>query len=106
VTRHGYLVAAAAVPPGDLALLRAVVRGLVLPGQRRVRMNDGAGLPAPGDRGGTDRRRGGVVIYDAGRRYPTQRRAREEYLRAVVTDAAAEAGETRLVLEQDDSLVQ
>jgi len=39
VTRHGYLVAAAAVPPGDLAPLRSVVRGLVLPGQRRVHMN-------------------------------------------------------------------
>ncbi len=47
-----------------------------------------------------------VVIYDAGRRHPTQRRTREECLRAVVTDAAAEAGEIRLVLEQDDSLVQ
>jgi len=47
-----------------------------------------------------------VVIYDAGKRYPTQRQAREECLRAVVTDAAAEAGEIRLVLEQDDSLVQ
>jgi len=30
--RHGYVVAAAAVPPGDLAPLRSVVRGLVLPG--------------------------------------------------------------------------
>jgi len=40
VTRHGYLVAAAAVPPGDLAPLRSVVRGLVLPGQRRVHMKD------------------------------------------------------------------
>jgi len=47
-----------------------------------------------------------VVIYDAGRRHPTQRQVREECLRAVVTDAAAEAWETRLVLEQDDSLVQ
>ncbi len=46
-----------------------------------------------------------VVIYDAGRRYSTQRRAREACLRAVVTDAAAEAA-ALLVLEQDDSLVQ
>ncbi len=38
--RHGYVVAAAAVPPGDLAPLRSVVRGLVLPGQRRVHMKD------------------------------------------------------------------
>jgi len=45
-----------------------------------------------------------VVIYDAGRRYSTQRRAREACLRAVVTDAAAEAA--LLVLEQDDSLLQ
>ena len=38
--RHGYVVAAVAVPPGDLAPLRSVVRGLVLPGQRRVHMKD------------------------------------------------------------------
>jgi len=107
--RHGYVVAAAAVPPGDLALLRSVVRGLVLSGQRRVHMKDerdprrreiAAALVDAGVE---------VVVYDAGKRYPTQRRARGECLRAVVADAAAEAaeaGETRLVLEQDDSLVQ
>ena len=104
--RQGYVVAAAAVPPGDLAPLRSVVRGLVLPGQRRVHMKDerdsqrremAAALVDAGVE---------VVIYDAGRRYSTQRRAREECLRAVVTDAAAEAGETRLVREQDDSLVR
>jgi len=104
--RHGYVAAAAAVPPGDLAPLRSVVRGLVLSGQRRVHMKDerdsrrreiAAALIDAGIE---------VVIYDAGKRYPTQRQAREECLRAVVTDAAPEAGETRLVLEQDDSLVQ
>ncbi len=104
--RHGYVVAAVAVPPGDLAPLRSVVRGLVLPGQRRVHMKDerefrrreiAAALVDAGVE---------VVIYDAGRRHPTQRQVREECLRAVVTDAAAEAGEIRLVLEQDDSLVQ
>jgi len=50
--RHGYVVAAAAVQPGDLAPLRSVVRGLVLPGQRRVHMKDERDS-RPGDRGGT-----------------------------------------------------
>jgi hypothetical protein len=115
VTRHvfldetkqrGYVVAAAAVVAGDLEPLRRVVRELVLPGQRRLHMKTER-----------DSRRGEivaafvgsgveVVIYDAGKRYPTDREARGECLRAVVADAATAVGETRLVLEQDDSLVQ
>jgi len=115
VTRHvfldetkqrGYVVAAAAVVSGELDPLRRVVRGLVLPGQRRLHMKTER----------DSRRREivavlvdaavEVVIYDAGRRYPTERAARGECLRAVVADAAAAVGETRLVLEQDDSLVR
>jgi len=85
--------------------LRVVVRGLVLPGQRRVHMKTerdsrrreiAAALVAAGVR---------VVVYDAARRYSTDLVARRECLHAVVTDAAAAQGETRLVLEQDDSLV-
>ncbi len=85
IKRQGYVAAAAVVvPPGDLAPLRSVVRGLVLPGQRRVHMKDER-----------DSRRREIVaaLVDAG-------------VEVVISDAAAEAGETRLVLEQDDSLVQ
>lgn len=104
--QQGYVVAAAAVVPGDVEPLRRVVRGLVLPGQRRLHMKTER----------DSRRREivavlvtaqvEVVIYNAGRRYPTDREARERCLRGVVADAAAEAGETRLVLEQDDSLLR
>ena len=47
-----------------------------------------------------------VVVYDAGRRYRTDLQARGECLRGVVADAARWVGSTRLVLEQDDSLVR
>jgi len=103
--QQGYVVVAALVRAEELASLRVVVRGLVLPGQRRVHMKDerdsrrreiAAALVAAGVR---------VVVYDAARRYSTDLVARRECLHAVVTDAAAAQGETRLVLEQDDSLV-
>ncbi len=85
IKRQGYVAAAAVVvPPGDLAPLRSVVRGLVLPGQRRVHMKDERD---------SRRREIAAALVDAG-------------VEVVISDAAAEAGETRLVLEQDDSLVQ
>jgi hypothetical protein len=74
--RHGYVVAAAAVPPGDLAPLRSVVRGLVLPGQRRVHMKDERDSRRREIAAALVDARVEVVVYDAGRRYPTQRRAR------------------------------
>ncbi len=85
IKRQGYVAAAAVVvPPGDLAPLRSVVRGLVLPGQRRVHLKDERD---------SRRREIAAALVDAG-------------VEVVISDAAAEAGETRLVLEQDDSLVQ
>jgi len=84
IKRQGYVAAAVVVPPGDLVPLRSVVRGLVLPGQRRVHMKDERD---------SRRREIAAALVDAG-------------VEVVISDAAAEAGETRLVLEQDDSLVQ
>ena len=46
-----------------------------------------------------------AVIYDAGRRYRTEPEGRAECLRGLVEDAATAPGHTRLVIEQDDSLV-
>jgi len=105
-TKHrGYVLVASVAVSGELEALRRVVRGLVLPGQRRVHMKDendsrkraiaaaivGVGVEA--------------VVYDAGRRYRTEREGRAECLRGLVEDAATAAGHTRLVIEQDDSLV-
>lgn len=80
----------------ELEPLRRVVRGLVLAGQRRVHMKD---------ENDSRKRAIAAVIYDAGRRYRTEREGRAECLRGLVEDAATAAGHTRLVIEQDASLV-
>jgi len=72
--RQGYVVAAAAVPPGDLAPLRSVVRGLGCRAAARAHERR-AGLPAREVAVALVDARVAVVIYDAGRRYSTQRRA-------------------------------
>jgi hypothetical protein len=46
-----------------------------------------------------------ATVYDAARRYPTERAARAACLGGLVEDLAA-AGDTQLVIEQDDSLVR
>ncbi len=103
--RRGYLLVAGVVSPEDLDPLRRSLRGLVLPGQRRLHMNDE-----------NDSRRRSIAtaiavsgvqatIYDAGRRYRNERERRAACLRALVADAAGR-GNGMLVLEQDDSLVR
>jgi len=47
-----------------------------------------------------------VTVYDAARRYPTEPAARGGCLAALVEDLAAAGGDTRLVIEQDDSLMR
>lgn len=102
--QRDYLMIAGVVLPHDLHPLRRTMRGLVLPGQRRLHMNDER-----------DSRRRTIVsalvqmnisatIYDAGRVYRTQREARAACLRSLVTDAAS-TGAAMLILEQDDSLL-
>ncbi len=105
-TKHrGYVLVASVAVSEELEPLRRVVRGLVLAGQRRVHMKDendsrkraiAAAIVAAGVE---------AVIYDAGRRYRTERESRAECLRGLVEDTAAAPGHTRLVIEQDDSLV-
>lgn len=102
--RRGYLLVASAVAPGDLDTTRRMLRGLVLPGQRRLHMKDES----------NSRKRSiatalvvsGVTatIYDAGRRHQGERERRAACLTALVVDAAAR-DDAMLVLEQDDTLV-
>ena len=49
-----------------------------------------------------------VTVYDAARRYPTELAARAGCLAALVEDLAVfvGSGDTKLVIEQDDSLVR
>lgn len=102
--RAGYVVAAVSVD--DLDAARQGIRGLVLPGQRRLHMHSEQA-----------RRRRVIVsavaaleitatIYDAGRNYDTDAAARAACLAALIGDLAATGGGVRLVIEQDDSLVR
>jgi len=99
-----YLLVASVHVSGDLGDLRKLMRGLVLRGQRRVHMKKesdprrraiaagicGAGVTA--------------TVDDAGRRYRDELAARSACLRGLVSDTA-DLGDTVLVLEQDDSLL-
>jgi hypothetical protein len=102
--RRGYLLVAGVVVPGDLDSVRRMLRGLVLPGQRRLHMKDE-----------NDQRRRSIAtaiavsgvtatIYDAGRRYRNERERRAACLRALIIDAT-QRGDAMLVLEQDDTLL-
>jgi hypothetical protein len=101
--RAGYVMAAVTV--SDPVSARQIVRGLVVPGRRRLHMHNE-----------TLRHRRVVVstlaamsieatIYDAGRRYRTDREARGVCLAALVTDLGGLGDDTQLMIEQDDSLV-
>lgn len=104
-TKHNdYLLVAVVGPMHSLSEVRGVLRGLVLPGQRRLHMKSES-----------DRRkrliasavvRAGIsaTVYDAGRRYLTERDRRAACLRLLVEDAKRR-GDTMVILEQDDSLV-
>jgi hypothetical protein len=102
--RAGYVIAAVTVTDTDA--IRKVVRTLVLPGQRRIHMKHEQA-----------RRRRIIVsalaatqvqatVYDAARRYRTDLAARTACLTALIDDIAARGGDTRLVIEQDDSVVR
>ena len=104
-TKHrGYLLVASVVVPDDLNSVRRMLRGLVLPGQRRLHMKDE-----------NDQRRRSIAtaiavsgvtatIYDAGRRYRNERERRAACLRALIIDVARR-GDAMLVLEQNDTLL-
>ncbi len=105
-TKHrNYVMAAAVVGGDDLTPARAVVHNLLKPGQRHLHMKDEAdgrkktiakALAAAGLR---------AVIYDAGRRHPTQLQARAACLGDLVDDLAISDAETLIVIDQDETLV-
>lgn len=100
--RAGYVIAAVAVT--DPIAARKAVRGLIVPGRRRLHMHNEhvrhrrvvvstlVAMPVA------------ATVYDAARRYRTDLEARAACLAALVEDLAG-SGDTRLVIEQDDSLV-
>ncbi len=100
----GYVLAAVTV--ADPVAERKVVRGLVQPGNRRLHMHDERPRRRPGIVAAVVATDIVVTVYDAGRRYRSDHEARAACLAALVADLAAAGGQTRLVLEQDDSLVQ
>lgn len=102
--RRDYLLVASVVASHDLDVLRRELRGLVLPGQRRLHMKDENDQRRRSIATAIVRSRSQAVIYDAGSRRKTERESREACLQALVADLA-QRGNTMLVLEQDDSLV-
>jgi len=96
---------AAVVLPANLQPVRQLVRSLVLPGQRRVHMKKES---EPRKRLIADTIAGSsvkAVIFNAGRDYGSELDARRACLQAVIT-YADESGATRVVFEQDDSLLR
>lgn len=101
----GYVLAAVTVP--DPTAQRKVIAGLVAPGNRRLHMHNERPNRRPGIVAAVVATGIEVSIYDAARRYRTDREARAACLAALVEDLAATSAveSTRLVIEQDDSLV-
>ncbi len=104
-TKHrAYLMVAAVLLPADVAPLRRAVRGLVLPGQRRVHMKKESAARRRLIADTIVRSGVTAVIFDAGDTYPSEFDARQACLQGVIS-YADDAAATRLVLEQDDSLL-
>ena len=105
-TKHrDHLMVAAVVLPADLQPVQQLVRSLVLPGQRRVHMKKES---APRKRLIADTTTDSsvkAVIFDAGRGYGSELDARRACLHAVKA-YADDLGATRVVFEQDDSLLR
>jgi len=67
--RRGYLLATGVVLPDDLDAVRRVLRGLVLPGQRRLHMKDESDPRKRSIATAISVSDVQATIYDAGRRY-------------------------------------
>jgi len=89
----------------DPAPIRRVVRGLILPGQRRlhmVRERDSRRREILSALAATQVE---ATIYNAARRYRTDREARAMCLTALVEDLVTAGEDSHIAIEQDDSLV-
>jgi hypothetical protein len=97
----GYLVTVAALLPGDLVTARRVMRGLVMPRQRRVQFTKESDPRRKQILDCIGELQPKVTIYD-GSAWP-RRRQREACLHAMVEDLAV-ADARMLVLEKDESV--
>jgi hypothetical protein len=100
----GLLIAAAVLAPRDLARARAQLRALCLPGQSRLHFVKERPSRRRDIATAVCRSGAALDIHDASA-IRDQRAAREACLRDLVTVLAAD-GAHRLVLEQDDSLLE
>lgn len=103
VKERGYVVAAAALLPGDAAAARKVIESLVMPRQRRLHFHKERDARRKEILDAIEELRPSVVIYDGSAR-PRQRQ-RDACLIALVDDAITRRAEL-LVLERDDSVVE
>jgi len=101
--RGGYLVTAAAVLPGDLTRARQLIRGLVLPGQRRLHFTHESDGRRKRILDAIAELRPAVTIYDGSAHH--RRQQREACLDGLVADLAA-AGTRMVVLETDESVIE
>lgn len=102
--RRDYLLVASVIVPAKLEVLRKVVRELVLPGQRRLHMKNESDPRKRAIAAAIVETGLVATVYDAGRRYRTERDRRAACLQALVVDTAGR-GDAMLVLEQDDTLL-
>lgn len=103
--QRDYLLVASVHVSTDLAALRGLVRGLLLPGQRYLHMKDEKdGRKRTIARAFVD---AGVqaTVYRAGATYRNERQRRAACLYALVEDHAAVGG-ARIVLDEDETMVR
>jgi hypothetical protein len=100
-----YVVVAAAIAPSDVAGIRAQLRALVLPGQRRLHMTKESDARKQAIAAAVTAADVHAIIYTAKRAGRTELDARAACLDALVADAAS-IGAHRLVLERDDSVAR
>lgn len=105
----GYVVVAAVAPATDLTRLRRELSKLVLPGQLALHM-----------KGERDARRRQIadtivrmgatgmsaIVYDAGRRGPTERDSRGRCITALVDDTLSRYEQAEIVFDLDETLRQ
>lgn len=100
----GYLIAAAAVLPGEVATARKKIRSLVLAGQRHLHFHKERDSRRKQILDVIDELAPQVTIYDATGIMPKKRR-RDACLQQLITDLA-DSGARRLILDRDDSVVE
>ncbi|RSD19259.1 hypothetical protein [Amycolatopsis eburnea] len=101
--RGGYLVTAAAVLPGGLSLGRQVIRGLILPGQRRLHFTHESDNRRKQILDAIAELHPAVTIYDGSAH--ERRRQREACLDGLIADLAATDARL-LVIETDESVLE